>query len=909
MNQCPACAAAVGQDSQFCANCGAALAAVRPTTPLSPTTPVAAPEGVRTPRPNNDGDARFLPGAMLHERYRIIALLGRGGMGEVYRADDIKLGQPVALKFLPESLARDADARERFFAEVRIGRQVSHPNVCRLYDVIEVDGHLCLSMEYVDGEDLAALLKRIGRLPADKAVDFARDVTAGLAAAHDKGVIHRDLKPANIMIDGKGRARITDFGIAALADDAAHAGFAGTPAYMAPEQLDGAPASVRTDLYALGAVLYEAFTGKRLFETSSIEQLKALHANTVPPSLSSSARDIPPAVEELVRRCLARDPNARPLSALAVMAALPGGDPLQAAIAAGETPTPAMVAAAGKVGDLSVVAAWGLLLASLAGLILLAALAARTTMIGRLHPELSLELLNAKAEQVLTMFGYPSPPVDHAATFAFDQDYLRAQTADDHRVSLPTPESARPGPLLFEYRGAQQPLVAKRAAELLFSPGEVGRVLDNDPPLSRPGMTRVTLDRHGQLTEFIGVPPDREDAGATHAIDWNAALSSAGLDAAHLQPSKSTWTAPVDTDSKQAWDGTYADQPDVPLHVEAAAYRGKPVWFAVIGSWHQPHDPSFQVLASKNLSLVLWAMLIIGSALMIAIVVMASRNLRLGRGDRRGAFRLGVVVYTSLAAALLLRADHAPLIADEVSLLMNIAVQATFFGVDAWLLYIAFEPYARRRWPHLMISWSRLLAGRFADPLVARDLTLGVLGGMSMVLVVHLAIAVPSFIGHIQRPPIAVTISTLTANKHVAFVFLGSVFVSSTLGIMGLALMFMFGRVLRVPLLTHVAMFAFFYLVLTGTTPQLSQWSSEGLVFTAIWYGLMVRTGVLAAAAGYYVMQTLLAMPLTLDMHAWYAERTVIVFVLFGALLIYAFHRSLGGKSPFGAAFSEHDDA
>src|SRR5438270_11082698 len=180
---------------------------------------------------------------------------------------------------------------------------------------------------------------------------------------------------------------------------------------MTPEQLDGAPASVRTDIYALGLVLYETFTGQRAFDAGSIEQLRALHANTQPPSLSSSVRDVPPAVEEIVRRCLARDPNSRPPSALAVLAALPGGDPLQAAIAAGETPTPAMVAAAGKVGDLPIVAAWSLLLASIAGLVLIAALAARTTVIGRLNPELSPELLSAKAEQVLTLFGYPSPPV------------------------------------------------------------------------------------------------------------------------------------------------------------------------------------------------------------------------------------------------------------------------------------------------------------------------------------------------------------------------------------------------------------------------------------------------------------------------------------------------------------------
>ena len=170
----------------------------------------------------------FAPGAMLAGRYRIVALVGRGGMGEVYRADDLKLGQPVALKFLPADLERDQAARERLFAEVRHARTVSHPNVCRVYDVGELagsalsepggsresKGRAFLTMEYIDGEDLASLLRRIGRLPAPKALDVARQLCAGLAAAHDKGVLHRDLKPANVMIDGRGQARITDFGLA-----------------------------------------------------------------------------------------------------------------------------------------------------------------------------------------------------------------------------------------------------------------------------------------------------------------------------------------------------------------------------------------------------------------------------------------------------------------------------------------------------------------------------------------------------------------------------------------------------------------------------------------------------------------------------------------------------------------------
>jgi len=906
VNQCPACSAAVEQDSRFCRACGAALAAVRPAAPLSPTTPVAVPEGVRTPRSASDNDARFLPGAMLHGRYRIIGLLGRGGMGEVYRAYDIKLGQPVALKFLPESLALDADARERFFAEVRIGRQVSHPNVCRLYDLIDIDGHHCLSMEYVDGEDLATLLKRIGRLPADKAVDFARDLTAGLAAAHDKGVIHRDLKPANIMIDGKGRARITDFGIAALAEDAAHMGFAGTPAYMAPEQLDGAPASVRTDVYALGLVLYETFTGKRAFDGGSIEQLRAVHANTQPPSLSSSVRDVPPAVEEIVRRCLARDPNARPPSALAVMAALPGGDPLQAAIAAGETPTPAMVAAAGKVGDLPAIGAWGLLLLAFAGLILIAALAARTTVIGRLRPELSPELLNAKAEQMLTLFGYPSPPVDHTGLYWFDRAYLKARAAHGNTVqSWQGVENARPGPLLFAYRGGQQTLVARHYAQMILAPADIGLVRPDDPPLNQPGMTRVTLDRHGRLTEFIGVPPDRQDANATHAFDWNLALGAAGFDAAHLQPGKSAWTAPVDSDFKQTWDGVYADQPDVTFHIEAAAYRGEPVWFAVLGPWYQPREPDMQI--PGGLSWLLWMSLVIGSTALVVLVAMARRNLRGGRSDRKGAMRLAVVMYASLAVALLVRADHATSIVDEIPLLMNINVQSAFFGFDIWLVYIAVEPYARRRWPQLMISWSRLLTGRLRDPMVGRDLLLGVSGGIAMILVVHLSIVLPSALGHTQAPPFSQTITPLTANRHLYFFFLIPMYECFAFGVGALAFMFLFLRILRLPLLMHLAAFTFLGLILTGL--NLPAFSPEYVLFAAIWYLLLIRVGVLAASASVYVMQILLVMPLTLDMHAWYAERTLIAYGLLGALLLYAFYISLGGKSPFGATFSEHDDA
>jgi serine/threonine-protein kinase len=158
----------------------------------------------------------------------------------------------------PTSTGFDADPNrlQRFLNEVRTARQVSHTNVCRIYDAGEVAGQHFLSMEYVDGEDLASLLRRIGHLPKDKAIQIARQLCAGLAASHEIGVLHRDLKPSNIMIDGRGKARITDFGVAAFAEDIGHAEIlAGTPAYMAPEQRAGRDVSVRSDLYSLGLVL------------------------------------------------------------------------------------------------------------------------------------------------------------------------------------------------------------------------------------------------------------------------------------------------------------------------------------------------------------------------------------------------------------------------------------------------------------------------------------------------------------------------------------------------------------------------------------------------------------------------------------------------------------------------------
>src|SRR5271163_3454249 len=329
MGKCAACGSPLAGDGHFCAHCGrAAIAdatrtiAVEPDPASRSSSPEPFSRGPSSSSSSSasrsSSDGRFLPGVLLAGRYRIVALLGRGGMGEVYRADDLTLGQQVALKFLPPSIVENPEALERFRNEVRIARRVSHPNVCRVYDLGEIDGNFFLSMEYIDGEDLGSLIRRIGRLPADKALEIARRLCAGLSAAHEKGVLHRDLKPANVMLDGRGQILLTDFGLAGLADQIQGAEVRnGTPAYMSPEQLDGKEVTVKSDIYSLGLVLYEILTGKRPFESETLAGLVQARREGFLVNPSTLVKDLDPRVESVILRCLESDPQNRPANALA----------------------------------------------------------------------------------------------------------------------------------------------------------------------------------------------------------------------------------------------------------------------------------------------------------------------------------------------------------------------------------------------------------------------------------------------------------------------------------------------------------------------------------------------------------------------------------------------------------------
>jgi serine/threonine-protein kinase len=816
-------------------------------------------------------------------------------MGEVYGADDLKLGQRVALKFLPTERGKDQSWREQFFAEVRMARQVSHPNVCRVYDVGDSDGRLFLSMEFVDGEDLASLLRRIGRLPDDKAVEVAQQLCAGLAAAHRSGVLHRDLKPANVMIDGKGRARITDFGLAIASEEAdTKAGPAGTPGYLAPELLDGVAPSVQSDLYALGLVLYELFTGKKAFEASSLAEFHRKQTETNPTPPSSVVKNFDPAVERTILRCLDRDPSQRPRSALSVAASLPGGDPLASALAAGETPSPEMVAAAGPQGSLRPPVAWACLASALMLIFGASILLAPRNMDWGLAPmNKSPEVLADRAQDLAQKLGY-SVAVDRAFWVASDKNYLRYAAHNSSRKdwkNTPTGH-AWPSPVSFWYR--QSPQWMMPGAQ---SPNGPPRVTVWNPSYETSGMVALRFDMQGNLLFLRGVPPQVETGGPSRDLDWGLLFVEAGLDKTSFVPASPKWLPPDSFDVRADWEGHLPDRPDLLLHVTAAAYHGVPVYFQLIAPWDEPWrgDPSSQsrMPASSDIFTLAWPLLM-GGYLLVA-GYFARRNVRRGRGDTKGALRLASFAILANCVYGFFVYHYVPQ-AEYISVQFILLGAPLLFALLAWLGYIAVEPYGRQSWPKLMVSWQRLLNGHLRDPLVGRDVLLGIVAGSAMSTIFlgvgalsHNSAALPvdSYFGQGILPSIGHCFLLLFAASFYALFYF--------------ALLSVMTGLLRRPRFGLVAIALI--MLLLNVQPTALDFTLT-ILFVFVFLAVLTRIGLVAAAAFFFILLTLgTSPPLTLDQ--WYAGRAMIALLAPLTLLVWGFYVSLGSQPVFGSAMKE----
>jgi serine/threonine-protein kinase len=284
--------------------------------------------------------AAAMPAGSMVGPYRVVRTLGRGGMGTVYLADDTRLARPVTLKALHPQDVSDQTRRERLRLEARAAAALVHPNVAAVHALEEISGQLFIVSEYVPGRTARERLERGGPLPVGEALDVARQVARGLDAAHRQGIIHRDLKPENILIGENGAVRILDFGIArTMAPEpgrqrlTATGVMVGTPGYMAPEQLDGAAGDVRSDLFALGTVLYELVSGANPFQGRTASSTAARIMTQDPAPLSSLNPLFPPALDDVVSKCLKKDPAQRFASAAEVAGEL---DALMTAIAGGE---------------------------------------------------------------------------------------------------------------------------------------------------------------------------------------------------------------------------------------------------------------------------------------------------------------------------------------------------------------------------------------------------------------------------------------------------------------------------------------------------------------------------------------------------------------------------------------------
>jgi len=847
---------------------------------------------------------RFTTGSIIAGRYRLVALLGRGGMGEVYRADDLTLDQPVALKFLPAHVGGDAAHLALFHNELRTARQVSHKNVVRLYDLGEAGGRRFLTMEYVDGEDLASLLRRIGRIPQDKAIELARQLCAGVAAAHERGVLHRDLKPANVMIDGEGNVRITDFGIAANstasagASDTVSGSFAGTPQYMAPEQLSGQPASVRTDIYSLGLVLFEIFTGRRAYDAKTLGDLKQLHDTGTVTTPSSVVRDLDPMVERVILRCLDKDPQKRPGSALAVAAALPGGDPLAAALAAGETPSPAMLIAAGESEALSVGRGLTAVAVVVIGLVAVALAAGKVSLAGRVPLDKPPAVLADRVQQVLKSLGYTDPVADTASGFTPGGTFLFWMGRSDPRPNRWDVLAQGHVPaLIFWYRTSPRLLLPQRSQ---------GQVATNDPPMAVSGMTLVLVNTLGHVVEFQAVPPQivTDNDSPAPPTRWDALFESAGLDMASFTPVAPQWSPRDFADTRAAWEGPLTGQPEYRVRVEAASYRGRPTSMFVLGPWSRPTRmaPLTRTMSQSVLNAFVTLTVV---ALMIAAALIARHNVRVQRADRRGAVRLALFVIIGYAISWVLSAHHVPDVQQELSSFIVFYGSILVPAGALWVIYLALEPYVRRFWPDGILGWTRLMSGYVRDPRVGRDVLIGCVIAVALNLKTVLYHMLPPLFGRAAAiPDFQSRVSTLAGTAPLTAtmfdIVVGGIF-GAMFTVLAYVLLRLAFRRASLAIAAAVVLFALVQAqqVVNSTAPLWIAIANQA-VLIAVVTTMVVRFGLLVSAVASGVSNILSEVPMTVSLSHWTATTSNVAIAVVLAITFFGFYASRAGQPLFG---------
>lgn len=855
---------------------------------------------------HGNGGVGLRPGQIVAGRYRIHRLLGKGGMGEVYRADDLVLGRYVALKFPLLDPSRPGSGL-RLQGEVAVAQRVSHPNVCRVHELGRHGKRVFLSMQLIEGETLGTVLCRsVGTLTEDEKLRIAHDLCAALAAIHAEGVLYRDLKPSNVMLDSDGRAILTDFGLAAFGCVTDRS--SGTFYYMAPEQHDGGEPSCRSDLYALGLVLYHVFAGKPVFPSCSgsersRKELAALKLEG-PPEFPANG-EVEPAIKEAILRCLAPRPEERPSSADEVARVLPRR-PGSGSAGEGEwTVPPETLLVSPRLRSRP----WRarLLLAAVALGLLAVALLAPSSQLTR-PAELGdpPQALAARARDVIAVAGLGGDAEDWRSGYTYDSRQLEhaAATGGAADDGPRDPEESVP-PVVFWYRQSPRRLIPVQAG----SPYQ----RYDDPPFTVPGMVGVQLDPRGDLLRLDAVPPRAAspDPSAPEP-DWRPLFAAAGFDLDRFRAVTPSWTPPEYADTRRAWEAASPEAGRGPVRIEAASFRGRPVSFRRVEPWMFAPEPEIDrrtelQLTTSGAGRVLAALWY--AAVLVGGVVLARKNLFRRVADSRAAFRLAVAVLAARALVWLLGAQHVPGTGELMILKPHLA-RSLLIAFEVALIYLALEPFVRRFRPELAASWVRLVYGRARDPMVGYHLLAGAFFGTAGVLLIRLYAAFAGSLG--LSPPRLDRLDTVTGlilvqgldlqcealrgfREGLAVEILAVVH-GILLAIFGVVGVVVLRLVLKKPVLARAAALALFVALLF---PHAGNPLIDLVLATAIcavYLTVLIRFGFLAAATAMTSAFLLTSHPLTLDPGAWYAPGSTVALLAVLAVAVYGFKASLDGR-------------
>jgi serine/threonine-protein kinase len=531
------------------------------------------------------------------------------------------------------------------------------------------------------------------------------------------------------------------------------------------------------------------------------------------------------------------------------------------------------------------------------GIVAILALGARMSLLSRVPLEYPPPVLAAKAREIAGRLGYDQRPLDTAYGFrGAGREFVRKMRAADPAArSWEGAILMRPPLVRFWYRDSPRLL---EPISFFGRPGG-GAVSWFDPPSDVSGMKALELDTEGRLVSFSAVPPQVDDPppATVREPDWPVLFAAAGLDPARFRTAAPRWAPAGLADSRAAWEGTYADRPSLTVRVEAAGYRGRPTYFEIVTPWTRPaRMQEFRPTPGQRAGQIIATTMLL--AMTVGGLLVVRRSLRLGRGDRRGAVRLAVFAIAASCLGWALGADHVANL-SEVGLIVMAVCWSLFMGALVWMLYVAAEPFVRRRWPGVLISWTRLLAGRLRDPLVGRDLLLGAALGVAIVLSGTLQAIVRRALG--AEPETGVLsfsfalLPTRDVFSQLCFQPLNAVFVA--------VLVLFFLVLLRALLRREWLAASAFVLVFSAPSilqPETTAFDAAFRIAISVAVVLVViRAGMVAAVAGFVTINLLGTAWIGTDLTAWYTLPAWINVSVVAVLALYGFHTALAGRPLF----------